>query len=45
VAYSQIKPFMKPSIITVLEVHSKVRRKALLEGIRFVTTVISQSNQ
>ncbi|UCH01135.1 MAG: sugar phosphate isomerase/epimerase [Deltaproteobacteria bacterium] len=38
--FSEIKAFLKPSIIRVLEVHPKVKRKALLEGIRFVKEVI-----
>jgi sugar phosphate isomerase/epimerase len=36
VEYSQVKPFMKPSTIRVLEVHAKVNRRELLKGIRFV---------
>ncbi len=45
VDYSQIKPFMKPSIITVLEVHRKARRKELLEGIEFVKDAILEKSQ
>lgn len=33
VDYSQVKPFMKPSTIAVLEVHRKVNRRELVEGI------------
>jgi len=42
--YNQIKPFMKPSIIKVLEVHPKVKRRALVEGIRFLKKAISEKN-
>jgi len=43
VDYNAIKPFMKPSIIKVLEVHPKVKRRALLEGIRFVKEAILEN--
>jgi len=36
VDYGQIRPFVKSSTITVLEVHPKVKRKELVEGIRFI---------
>jgi sugar phosphate isomerase/epimerase len=43
--FSEIKAFLKPSIIRVLEVHPKVKRKALLEGIRFLKKAIFEKNQ
>jgi sugar phosphate isomerase/epimerase len=42
--FSDIRVFLKPSIITVLEVHPEVERKALLEGIRFVKKAIFEKN-
>jgi len=42
--FSEIKTFLKPSIIRVLEVHPKVKRKALLEGIRFLKKAIFEKN-
>jgi sugar phosphate isomerase/epimerase len=44
VDYNEIKPFLKPSIIKILEVHSKVKRKSLLEGIEFIKKVIFEDN-
>ena len=44
VDYNEIKPFIKPSIIKILEVHSKVKRKSLLEGIEFIKKVIFEDN-
>ena len=38
--FSDLRVFLRPSIIPVLEVHAKAKRKALLEGIRFVKKVI-----
>ena len=38
--FSEIKPFIKPSTIKILEVHPKVKREELLEGIRFIKKVI-----
>ena len=38
--FNEIKPFLKPSIIKILEVHPKVKRKELLEGISFVKRAI-----
>ena len=38
--FSDLRVFLRPSIIPVLEVHAKAKRKALLEGIRFVKEVI-----
>lgn len=42
--FSEIKHFMKPSTIKILEVHPKVKRKELLEGIRFIKKVIFEKN-
>jgi sugar phosphate isomerase/epimerase len=42
--YNAIKPFIKPSIIPVLEVHHKVKRKVLLEGIRTIKQAIFQKS-
>ena len=36
--FNEIKPFMKPSTIKILEVHPKVNRKELLKGIRFISS-------
>lgn len=44
VDYAEIKHFLKPSIIKILEVHPKVKRKALLEGIRFIERTILNNN-
>ena len=44
VDYDEIKPFMNPSIIKILEVNSKVKRNELLEGIRFVKKAIFENN-
>ena len=38
--FSEIKSFIKPSIIKILEVHPKVKRKELLKGIRFIKKAI-----
>jgi hypothetical protein len=40
VDYNEIKPFLKPSIIKILEVHPKVKRKSLLEGIKFLKLIL-----
>jgi len=40
VDYAEIKHFLKPSIITILEVHPKVKRKELLEGIKFLKLIL-----
>jgi len=40
VDYTEIKHFLKPSIINILEVHPKVKRKALLEGIKFLKLIL-----
>ncbi|MEE9613119.1 MAG: TIM barrel protein [Desulfatiglandales bacterium] len=37
--FKEIKPFLNSSHIKILEVHSKVDRKDLLEGIRFIKSV------
>jgi sugar phosphate isomerase/epimerase len=34
--FAEITPFIKPNIIKILEIHSKVERKELLEGIQFI---------
>jgi sugar phosphate isomerase/epimerase len=40
VDYNEIKHFLKPSIITILEVHPKVKRKSLLDGIRLLKLLL-----
>jgi sugar phosphate isomerase/epimerase len=42
--FNEIKPFLKPSIIKILEVHPKVTREDLLEGIRFIKREIFENN-
>jgi len=42
--FNEIKPFMKSSIIKILEVHPKVSREELLEGIRLVKTKVLENN-
>jgi len=44
VEYNEIKPFIKPSTIPVLEVHRKVSREELLEGIRFLKETLQIAN-
>ena len=44
VDYNEIKPFLKPSIIKILEVHPKVKREALVEGIEFVKKKIFEND-
>jgi len=44
VDYNEIRSFMKPSIIKILEVHPKVTRDELLEGIRFIRKTILENN-
>jgi sugar phosphate isomerase/epimerase len=44
VNYNEIKPFLKPSIIKILEVHPKVKREALVEGIEFVKKKIFEND-
>ena len=34
--YHEIEPFMKPSLITILEVHPQTTKKQLLKGIRLI---------
>jgi len=34
---------MKPSMITILEVHAKVKREELLEGIEFIRETILEN--
>ena len=41
--FNEIKPFIKPSTIKILEVHSKVKREELLKGIRFVRKAIFEN--
>jgi sugar phosphate isomerase/epimerase len=36
IGFNEIKPFMKPSIIEILEVHPKVTRDDFLKEIRFI---------
>lgn len=43
--FNEIKPFLKPSIIKILEVHPKVKRKGLMGGIRFIKKAIFENNQ
>ena len=42
--FIEIKPYLKPSIIKILEVHPKVERKDLMEGIRFIKKAIFENN-
>jgi sugar phosphate isomerase/epimerase len=41
--YEEIRPFMKPDLIKILEVHPKVERKALVEGIQFIKNEINDN--
>ena len=34
--YAEITPFMKPTLIKILEVHSKVERRDLLKGVQLI---------
>ena len=45
VEYNEIKPFIKPSTIPVLEVHRKAKREELLEGIRLAEEAILENKQ
>lgn len=36
IEYGEIRPFIKPDLVKVLEIHSKVERKELQEGARFI---------
>ena len=38
--YGEITPFLKPTLIEILEVHSKVKREDLLEGVQFIKKAI-----
>ena len=38
--YEEIGPFMKPGLINILEVHPKVEREALVEGIHFIMNAL-----
>lgn len=38
--YGQVMPFLKPSLIKILEIHSKVERKELLRGIQFIKDIV-----
>jgi sugar phosphate isomerase/epimerase len=40
VDYAEIKHFLKPSMIIILEVHPKVKRKSLLDGIRLLKLLL-----
>jgi sugar phosphate isomerase/epimerase len=41
--FEQVMPFMKSVPIKILEVHSKVERQALLEGVQFIKELIQAS--
>ena len=41
--FAEITPFIKPHLIKILEVHSKVERKELLGGLRFIQKEILDS--
>jgi sugar phosphate isomerase/epimerase len=43
--YAEIRPFMKPDLINILEVHPKVARDALIEGIRFIMDSLEDLNR
>ena len=45
IEYGEIRPFMKPGLIKVLEIHSKVEKKELLEGVRFIRKEIWDNPQ
>ncbi len=38
-SFNEIKSFIRPSTIKILEVHSKVKREELLEGIKFISAL------
>ena len=38
--YGVIMPLMKPSLIAILEVHSKVKRDELLKGVHFIKRLL-----
>ncbi|HUU41457.1 MAG TPA: sugar phosphate isomerase/epimerase [Desulfatiglandales bacterium] len=42
--YSEIKPFLKPSTIKILEVHPKVSREDLIEGIAHIKRTLLDNN-
>jgi sugar phosphate isomerase/epimerase len=39
VDFEEIKPFLRPSTIKILEVHSRVPREEVLKGIRLLTEI------
>ena len=41
--YGQITPFLKPTLIEILEIHPKVERNELLEGVQFIKAAINDS--
>jgi len=41
--YGQITPFLKQNLIKVLEIHPKVEREDLLEGVQFIKAAINDS--
>lgn len=41
--YGEITPFLKQNLIKVLEIHSKVEREELLEGVQFIKAAINDS--
>ncbi|MBW2365562.1 MAG: hypothetical protein JRF25_10985, partial [Deltaproteobacteria bacterium] len=45
IEYGEIRPFMKPGLIKVLEIHSKVEKKELREGARFIRKEILDNPQ
>ncbi len=45
IEYGEIRPFTKPGLIKILETHSKVERKELLQGVKFIRKEIWESPQ
>jgi len=41
--YGEITPFLKPTLIEILEIHPKVERNELLEGVQFIKAAINDS--
>lgn len=41
--YEEIRPFMKPDLIKILEVYPNVQRKALVEGIQYIKNEINDN--
>jgi sugar phosphate isomerase/epimerase len=43
-AYEDITPFLKPDLIKVMEVHPKVGKEELLEGLRFIQEAMTKTS-